>query len=572
MRLGLLKNIVILCSVILIFCLWYMQCVQGSRYIELSEKNRIRLVPIVAPRGNIYDRKGNLLAKSRIAFDCTVIPQEFKPDEERLRELGAVLQIPFDSLEKKIKEKVIAPFIPVVVKKDIGKKIAITISERNIDFPGLFIHTYPARYYPNGNVGSHMLGYLGRISEGELSALRDYGYKVRDFVGRGGLELYYDDYLKGEDGGMQTEVDSRGRELRTLGIKESEQGRDITVTIDLELQRYIDLLLEEYKGAIIVMDSNSGEILGLASKPDFDPNIFVSSARPAPIKDLLRRKDYPLVNRAISGTYPAGSTFKIVTASAALELNKIDTKEQLDCNGSYTVGKRRFDCWKDSGHNPQTISEGIKNSCNVFFYQLGRRAGVEGLSDYTLRYGFGSPTGIDLPYEAGGIAPSRTWKKRHKKESWYEGDTVNFAIGQGYLLVTPMQILQMINAVATEGQLIKPCLVREIDSIEISSREKRRLKISRDTFKTIKVGIEKAVQERNGTARRAGVAGLAIAGKTGTAQTGREATHAWFTGFSPIGEAKISLVVFLEYGGKGGDKPSGIAAQIFQRLKELEYL
>ncbi|GAG21412.1 unnamed protein product, partial [marine sediment metagenome] len=260
-------------------------------------------------------------------------------------------------------------------------------------------------------------------------------------------------------------------------------------------------LLEGHKGAIIVMDSNSGEILGLVSKPDFDPNIFVSSTDPALIKNLLRRRDYLFVSRAISGTYPPGSAFKIVTASAALELEKINLKEQLDCKGFYVLGNRRFNCWKSSGHNLQTITEGIKNSCNVFFYQLGRRAGVEGLSDYSLRYNFGSPTEIDLPYERDGVVPDRTWKKRYKKEPWYEGDTVNFAIGQGYLLVTPIQILRMINAVATEGESVKPFLVKKIDAVEIFSSQKRRLNVSRNTFRIIKEGIKRAVEDIGGTAR-----------------------------------------------------------------------
>ena len=550
-----------------------MQCLQGYRYMELSKKNSIRLIPLVAPRGNIYDRKGNLLAGNRIAFDCAVIPQEFKASEEKLRELSSILQVPLDSLKEKIKKEAATSFISVVLKKDIGKETAIIISERNLDFPGLIINTHPIRYYPSGNISSHITGYLGSISEEELSVLRNYGYQLRDLVGRGGLELFYDDYLKGENGGIQTEVDSRGRELRVLGIREPEKGKDIRTTIDLELGKYIDSLLEGYKGAIIVMDSTSGEILGLVSKPDFDPNIFVSSTEPALVRNLLRRRDYPLVTRAISGTYPPGSVFKIVTASSALELKKISAREQLDCKGFYNVGNRRFDCWKSSGHNLQTISDGIKNSCNVFFYQVGRRVGVEALEGYALRYGFGNTSGIDLPYEADGVVPNKTWKKRYKRLPWYEGDTINFAIGQGYLSVTPMQILRMINAVATEGGLAKPFLVKSIDSVEIFSAEMVQIGISKDTFKTIKDGVKKAVEDSNGTAQRAGVEGLEIAGKTGTAQTGTaKETHAWFAGFSPIEKPKISIVIFLEHGGKGGDKPCEIASKIFEKLKELKYL
>ena len=526
----------------------------------------------MAPRGNICDRNGNLLVGNRLAFDCAVIPQEFPSDEGTLQELSSILRIPADTLKEKIKENAVASFIAITLKRDIGKETAIAISERSIDIPGLIIQTYPVRYYSIGNVGSHITGYLGKISEEELYALRDYGYKVRDFIGRGGLEFVYDNYLKGDEGGIQTEVDSRGRELKVLGIKEPEKGRDITLTIDIDMEKYIDSLLEEYQGAAIVMDSQSGEILSLVSKPDFNPNIFVSSGDALLVKELLKRRDYPLVNRAISGAYPPGSVFKIVTASAGLGLGKIKTSEHLNCKGFYILGKRRFNCWKSSGHNLQTITEGIKNSCNVFFYQLGRKIGVDGLADYTSRYGFGRPTEIDLPYESSGIVPTRAWKRRERGESWFEGDTVNYSIGQGYLLVTPIQILRMVNVVATEGELVRHFLVKNIGLVEISIPEKRKQNIPKSIFKTIKEGMERAVEEKGGTAKRAGVKGLRIAGKTGTAQTGGELTHAWFAGFSPIKKPKISIVVFLEYGGKGGDKPSRIAAKIFKKLKEVEYL
>ena len=573
MRLRLFKNITVLVFAMLIFCLWYMQCMQSPRYKELSHRNRIRLVSLPGPRGNIYDRNKNLLAGNRLAFDCAVIPQEFKADEKKSEELGSILEIQSKDLKKRIEENAIAPFISVVIKKDIGKEAAIAISERSVDFPGLIIQTRPTRYYPNGNIGSHITGYLGKISRKEINALRDYGYKTIDLLGRGGLELYYDDYLKGEDGGIQTEVDSRGRELRVLGIREPEKGRDITLTIDLELEKYIDSLLEGHKGAVVVMDLNSGEILGFVSKPDFDPNIFVASRNPARVKDLLKRKDYPLVCRAISGAYPPGSVFKIVTASAALESRKMSVTERLDCKGFYIVGRRRFNCWKESGHGSQIITGGIKNSCNVFFYQVGRKVGVAGLADYASRYGFGRPSGIDLPYEVSGVVPRRAWKKRHKKESWYEGDTVNYAIGQGYLLVTPIQILRMVNTVAMEGGLVKPFLVKKIDAVEVSGPEKRQINISKDTCRIIKEGMRGAVEDAGGTAKHAGVTGLRIAGKTGTAEIGiRGETHAWFAGFSPLEEPKISLVVFLEHGGKGGDKPSKIASNIFTKLNEMGYL
>ena len=572
MRIRFIKGVIIFFFVALGLSLFYIQCIQGYHYSELSQKNRIRLVPLLAPRGNIYDRTGRLLAGSRLAFDCTIIPQEFDVSEEKMRELAGLLGMEASSLKRIIAEDAVAPFIPLVLRKDIGKDTAIAISERGVDFPGLVIQTYPTRHYPNRVTGSHVVGYLGKISEGELEALREYGYEPMDLVGRGGLEFFYDDYLKGENGGMQVEVDARGRELRVLGVKEPERGKDIMVSLDLELQGFIDNLMEGSKGAVMIMSSTTGEMLSLVNKPDFDPNIFISSSRSSVISELLSRRDYPLVNRSISGTYPPGSAFKVVTASAALDLGLLDRDEQLECEGHYEVGYRRFNCWKRSGHKMQNIVEGIKNSCNVFFYKTGRRVGVDSLSDYAAQYGFGARSGIDLPYEAEGVVPTRSWKQRNIKESWYEGDTLNLAIGQGYLLVTPIQVLCMINALATEGQLIRPFLAKEIEGVEVYSDDRKWLNISGDVFRTVKEGTRSAVNGEHGTAGAARVDGLDIAGKTGTAQAGPEGTHAWFAGYSPSDRPRISLVIFLEYGGKGGDRPCKMAARIFEKLAELDYL
>jgi len=572
MKIRLLRNIIIACFAILACVLWYLQCVQGSTYTELSQKNRIRLIPLPGPRGNIYDRNMKLIVGNRLAFDCAVIPQEFKASETNIKELAGLLKIKPEEIIGRISSHAGAPFVPVELKKDIGKETAIAISERSIDFPGLIIQTYPLRYYPHGNICSHITGYLGKISEEEFNALRDYGYKTRDFVGRGGVELYYDDYLKGHEGGMQTEVDSRGRELRLLGIREPEKGKDVVLTIDLSLQLYVYSLLADYNGAIVVMKADTGEILALVSKPDFDPNIFVQPYRRSEVKRLLQRKDYPLINRGISGTYPPGSIFKIVTASAGIETKKISPFDKLRCKGYYSLGNRRFNCWLKRGHGEQTITEGIKNSCNVFFYQVGKKVGVDILADYGARFGFGKPTGIDLPFEASGLLPSRRWKQRQRKEAWYTGETLNYAIGQGYLLVTPLQILRMANAVGTDNYLVTPRVVQKIETVEIFEPQKRRLNISPQTTRLVKEGMRKAVEDERGTAIRARSEGLRIAGKTGTAQTSTRKTHAWFVGFSPIDRAEVSLVVFLEYGGKGGNKPCTIASAIFAKLKELGYL
>ncbi|MDD5680598.1 MAG: penicillin-binding protein 2, partial [Candidatus Omnitrophica bacterium] len=505
-------------------------------------------------------------------FDCIVIPQEFEPDRKAFEEVSRLLNTPVSALKDKRAKDAIAPFVAVAIKKDIGKETAIAISEKSPDLPGLLIQTRSVRYYPYKNVGAHVVGYLGKISEEELYTLSDYGYKNMDYVGRGGLELYYDSYLKGEEGGIQTEVDSRGMELKQLGIKEPEKGKDIQTTIDLELEKYVDSLLEGHRGAAIVMNSATGEILTLVSKPDFDPNAFVSATDPSFISSLLERSDCPMIDRAVSGAYPPGSVFKIVTSSAGLDSKKISPSERLNCPGYYMLGNRRFNCWKETGHGAEVITEGIRNSCNVFFYQVGRKVGPDLLASYAFRYGFGRNSQVDLPYETTGTVPTRRWKMYRIRQGWYEGDTVNYSIGQGYVLVTPLQILRMVNGIATEGSLVRPYIVKSIDSLEVGGQQKKRIDVSKETLKIIKEGMRRAVEDPNGTAKAAAVKELSIFGKTGTAQAGPKGTHAWFTGFCLGEKAKFSVVVFLEYGGKGGDKPAKIASGIFAKLKELNYL
>ncbi|MBN1872230.1 MAG: penicillin-binding protein 2 [Candidatus Omnitrophica bacterium] len=572
MRLKILKNLIILGTALLIICLWYLQCVENERYKILSQNNRIRIVPLVAPRGNIYDRNMNLLAGSRLAFDCAIIPQEFDSESGQLGALCLLLGEPLEAIRDIINKNTIAPFAPLTLKKDIGKETAIKISEKIVDLPGVIIHTYPARFYPHANACAHVTGYVGKINEDELSVLRDYGYKMRDVVGRGGLELYYDDYLKGESGGRQTEVDSRGRELRSLGIKEPEKGLDIMTTIDIDLQEYASSLLEGLRGSIIVLESETGQILSMVSKPDYDPNIFIYPDNSLQVKRLLDRKDYPFVNRGISGLYPPGSVFKVVTATAALELGKIGDDERLNCNGYYMIGNRRFNCWRKKGHGSQKITEAIRNSCNVFFYQLGLKAGPDALTDFAERYQLNLPTNIDLPYEKSGVVPSGSWKRRFRKEAWYKGDTLNFAIGQGYLSLTPIGILKVYNTIAQNGYLITPIVVKNIGNVDVYNVEKSRINVTSNTFAAIKRGVGMAVEDENGTAHRAYVGGVDVAGKTGTAQTGAASTHAWFAGFAPNDKPRIAIVIFVEHGGKGGSIPCEIASKIFTKLKELEYL
>lgn len=572
MRIRVIGIIVFILLIFLAAGLFYLQVIRGPLYQDLSARNRIRLAPIEGVRGRIFDRRGTLLVNNRIAFNVAVIPQELKEKEIVFGALSKKLKISEEKLHASLKNNFVAPFLPVKIAFDIGSKNAIMLEEERLDLPGVVIEAVPQRDYIYGKMGSHIFGYLGKINSRELARLKSYGYTTNDLIGKAGIEKFYDNYLKGRHGGMQVEVNNRGRQVGILGIREPAMGKDLSLTIDLRLQEFIEEIMQDARGAVCVVDPADGQVLSLVSTPSFDPNLFVSEGSSNKIRELFKRSDYPMLNRLIGCEYPPGSVFKVVTASAGLEKKKISPERELFCDGDYTLGNKTFKCWKKKGHGGQVIREAIKNSCNVFFYQLGRSIGPDDIAAFANRFGFGRPTTVDLPDEASGLVPNKMWKLLRKREQWYKGETLNYAIGQGYLLVTPIQILRMVSAVANGGYLIKPYLVKRIEDVDISQIEKKYLNISEETLKIVGDGLRKVVSDQRGTGRKAAVDGVVVAGKTGTAQTSTDKTHAWFTGYAPADDPKAALVVFLEYGGKGGLGASKTAGQIFAKLKELGYL
>lgn len=559
--------------VLLGLALFYTQIVRFPYYSRLSKNNSIRIIPIEGPRGNIFDRNNKLLVTSRLSFDVALVYQEIN-DMARLKSvLKDTLGISQADLSRALLKSAGRPYAPVTVAEDIEKEKAIRLEEASFDISGMVIQTRSKRNYIYGAVGSHIFGYLSEVTEEELESLRDYGYRMRDLVGRDGIEKYYDTYLKGVDGGTQIEVDSRGRQMRLLGLKEPSSGKDVYLTIDIDLQSVCDNLLGAHKGAVIVMDPKTGEVLSLVSHPAFDPNIFVkpntSNARTRLLKDRAGR---PMSNRAISGLYAPGSVFKIVTASAALNSKKITPRTAFFCPGSYRLGRAKFDCWKESGHLSQNVVGGLMNSCNVFFYNTGRAAGVDLLEAYAKLFGFGKLTGIDLPDEVKGIVPGRIWKRLHRNDTWYEGETLNYAIGQGYLSVTPIQVLDMTAVTANRGSLVKPYLVRRIGSADITPAKAKNIGLKDDTVRVVRKGLFEVVNNEHGTGKRAKIEGPLVAGKTGTAQNPQGKTHAWFTGFAPYDDPRICIVVFLEHGGKGGLEPAQIAHGVLSEAMTKGYL
>jgi len=559
--------------ILLALGLVYTQVLRFPYYSKLSRDNAIRIIPIEGPRGTIFDRNGAPLVNDRISFNVAVVYQELRNREKLIRLLTNLLDVPRKDMEDAIDRSARKPYAPVTIVEDIDKNKAFILEEESFDIRGLVIETKSVRSYVYNNTGSHIFGYLGEISEKELENLKGYGYRAKDLVGRDGLEKYYDRELAGMDGGIQIQVDNKGRQVGVLGYKEPKKGKDLYLTVDLNLQKTCDKALEGKSGAIIIMSPNTGEVLALSSSPSYDPNIFIKPEKSAERLKLFRdRQRYPMLNRAISGVYPPGSIFKIVTASAALQLKRISSRTHFNCTGTYTLGSGSFNCWKEGGHGEQNVTDALMNSCNIFFYNTGKALGVDNMEKFAYIFGFGKKTGINLPDEANGIAPGRFWKKKYRKDMWYEGDTINYAIGQGYVLVTPMQVIEMTSIIANKGSSVKPYIVGRIESGGAAVVERKNAGLSDEVIKIVSEGLYNVVNGENGTGKRARLEGVAVAGKTGTAQNPLGRTHAWFTGFAPFDNAKICLVVFLEHGGKGGLEPSEMAKEIFSVAKEKGYI
>jgi len=573
MRIKIFTGIILFSLFVLCVGLFYTQVIECELYRGLSERNRIRVLPLEAPRGKIYDRNGNLLVSNRISFDVEVIFDELRDRENTVNALSYILNEDKDVLNKRIDEAKKMPFVPVKIAEDVKKDKAISIEEIIASLPGIVVTTRPLRNYIYKNSLSHITGYLGEIGKEELKRYKTYGYRMKDFVGKDGVERFYNDYLRGTRGGLQVEVDSMGRQLRVLAVKEPQPGKDLSLTIDLELQKFCDSILKDKKGAIVVMDPGSGEVLALVSRPNFDPNIFLNPDDYKKITSLLNNaKTFPMLDRAISGSYPSGSVFKIVIALAALDSNCFGAMDSFFCNGEYALGRRIFHCWKEDGHGKLAIKDAMKFSCNVFFYQLGIKIGPNLITKYALKLGLGRPTGIDLPGEIAGLVPSPTWKRKTLGEPWYKGETANYAIGQGYLLVTPIQLCRMSSAIANEGKLVHPYLADRIANVEIIHPEMQDLKIKKEVLDLIKKSLKSVVNDKHGTGLFAKSKKTIISGKTGTAQNQSKKAHAWFTGFAPYDNPTIAIVVFVEHGGKGGLVPAKSAKKIIEKAKELKLL
>ncbi|MBF0385698.1 MAG: penicillin-binding protein 2 [Candidatus Omnitrophica bacterium] len=567
MRIKIIKYSVIFLFAVIVINLFYLQAIRGAYYYKLSAFNRIRVIPLQGWRGKIYDRNNTVLADNELSYNVLVIPQEIKNSLGLINFLSEALETDKKKLEDNYRRnKGRGDFVPVVIAESIKREQAIRIEEEKYLHPGLLVEESFRRFYPLGANSAHVLGYVGRTDRSRLAKFKDYGFSPQSITGYSGVEEYYDAYLKGEEGGLQVEINSAGEQVRLLGWKEPKKGQDIQLTIDAKLQSIIEESLFGINGSVVIMETDTGEVLGLTNNPSFDPNIFIDSKRSKEKVTLLNDVKSPLINRAISAAYPPGSAFKVPVALAGLERKKVSANTNFTCNGSLEKGGITFGC--THSHGPQNLLQAIAHSCNVYFYNLGIILGSDIIAHYAKMLGLGLHTHIDLPYEEPGNIPSRR-ETIFKQKKWYTGNTINMSIGQGDVLSTPVQLVKMMAIVANEGKIVQPHVIKSIGEI-VDSRFKsfQRILINRSVFEAMNKSLRATVTEFSGTAHVAAIDNLFVAGKTGTAQTGSKSEpHAWFVGYARGTKRNITFCVFLEFGGSS-QNACLLARQIMLKMRE----
>lgn len=570
MRLSFIQSVILFFLGLIVCGLFYMQIIHGGYYHRQSMNNRIRIVPSDAARGRIVDANGVVLADNRVAFHVGVIAQDIENKKALFDYLASVLNKNPIFLERQFQRKKLAPFAPVILAEDISREMAVKIEEEKFVYPGLIIQQGYERFYPFDSTGAHVVGYVGKIDEDQLEDEDLYGYTPLSLVGKTGIEKEYDATLQGVSGGRQLEINSRGQQVRLLGTKEPVAGSDVILTIDQRVQKLAQELLNGAKGSIVVMDSDNADVISLVSSPSYDPNVFTDKNKQDYLTVYFNNTQTPLLNRAVSGQYPPGSVFKIPLALAAIERHTITPSTSFDCPGFLMVGRRKFGC--SHVHGVQDFKGALARSCNVYFFHLGELVGAPVIGAYAKAFGLNHPTGIDLPFESAG----QVITKSPLGMSWYTGDTLNLSIGQGYTLTTPLQLTVMMAAVANDGVILRPRLVkglgdRRMAALDFSKRPLVRLRD--DTWRQVQKGLKAVVDDPQGTGHDLQeVHGLEIYGKTGTAQSVHgKPNHAWFVGYTKSSKKHIAFCVFLEYGGSS-ENAVQIARNLLLALQSLQII
>jgi len=580
-RIRIIQRVVVVSVILIAVYLWKMQILDYNRYWQKAENNRLREIKLPPQRGLIVDRNGVILAKNKASFQVSFIRENAQDLQLSLERVARLLSMDKKELVARLdKYRSLPDFVPIVIKDDLSIEEVARIESNQMEFPELRLAMEPKRDYPFGPFASHVLGYLQEISLRELRIPQYQGHDVGDMIGKTGIEFQFEQELAGRKGLVVEVVDSLGRKVKELVRRPPTRGNKVYLTLDYDLQAKAEELLNGREGAIVVLDPRNGEILALASFPNYDPNKFIHRFSPEEWLSFVQDPSHPLENRAIRGLYAPGSIFKLVMALAGLEAKVISPWTTFFCSGTTVIYGHPFACWYQPGHGAMNLEKAIQHSCNIYFYNLGKLLGIERIAAYARQCGLGQLTGIDLPGEKRGLVPDPEWKRQNRGAPWYPGETISVSIGQGPLLVTPLQVAVLTSMIARRGQRIIPHLFLKVEKREGTSQyysppceeEKPGLK-DKKVFERIISGMWKSVNA-GGTGQGARLEGYDICGKTGSTQViSRDTadkmkkkikTHSWFTGFASRHDPRVVVTVIVEFGGMGGQTAAPIARQLFE--------
>ncbi len=573
-------SIAVSVALLVIVCqLWYLQVLEGGRFQEASDKNRIRIRPIAAPRGILFDRNGLPLVDNRPAFTLSLIPRELERDLDKrdatLGRLAVLLQIPFQELQDAVAKVSSDSFLPVRIRRGLSIADMQKVEEWKLELPGVIVEVEPQRVYPNSRFAAHLLGYVREANDEQLKQGR---YRRGDMVGQTGLERLLDEFLRGKDGGERIEVDAMGRPVRLVQSTEPHPGAQVVTTVNRRVQEVAEKLMEGKTGAVVVMDPRNGDVLAMVSTPAFEIDRFTGTIDRDAWLRVMKDPEFPLLNRTIQSQYPPGSIFKMVLTAAGLQEGTLTPSDSVHCQGEFPFGGRVFRDWKKEGHGTVDLMGAMAQSCDVFFYNAGLKVGAPAMAKYASAFGFGVATGIELGTEKLGLIPAPKSLRKGKPPVWHAGETVNMSIGQGQLLATPMQIARFMSAIANGGVLWKPRLVQRIERPDRgvvwsdAGTVNGHVELNPAVWAFLRRSLWAVVNTSNGTGIAARIPGLDIAGKTGTAQTMANSKsekgqdHAWFASFAPARDPEVVIVVLVERGGHGGSMAAPIARQIYNAI------
>jgi len=585
-----LKVVAFVLLAVIVGRLFYFQVWHGRAYAEQAKHNRVRLEILSRVRGRLLDRRGQILGENILSYCLSFDPYEkqfVSKDVEVDEVLGRISELlgidridEWKSLVEKGRE---VPFRPVRLMCNLNITQISMIEEHRAELPGVRIESRPRRYYPHGELACHLLGYVSEVTSSELRTSGEDVYQPGDMAGRAGVEGTREEALRGRNGKEYVEVDACGRKVQPtpdrppLPPKEQPTaGMDVVLTLDIELQKVAEAALGEYEsGAIVALDPRDGAVLAMVSKPGFDPNLFSIGLSPEEWKELNSDPLHPLLNRATQALYPPGSTLKILTAAAGLEEGATRFDAQFEpCDGSFKFGRRTFRCWRAAGHGRLDFRKAVETSCDVYFYQLGLRLGIDKLAEYAGKFGLDERTGVELPGEKAGSYPTTEWYDRtYGKRKWGKGVLLNLAIGQGEILTTPVGLVTFCAAIANDGHLYEPYVVRKElqygqeephDTGPIHRRPRAKVELSQSTFESLRQAMEAAVSGPDGTGSLGAVPGVRVAGKTGTAQNPHGEDHALFVGFAPVEAPEIAFAIVVENAGHGGSVAAPLAGQLLR--------